>query len=276
VAFARGGDPAPINAALAAAGLPADLRFRAGTAGFVGDSFGSFVGMIAFAVEPDLDAGAFAATPAGFMFPTAMYSPTYNGFARLVLLEPLAMNDRIVPGDPLLDARFEPVVDVIDYGIEPGDAAGYAAGLRTGALRGGDVPNLLMHAAWSDEFVPNQATEHLAALLGVPRAVLALPAPAPAPAVRYAPVPDVAAPLSGNATGGTRTQALAQWHPASHGIINFMEQESRYEPGFPPFVLRADEVPVDNYTREAIGMHADFLADHFAGAVPTLRDPFAP
>lgn len=278
VAFVRDGDTAPLAAALALyPGLPADLSFRGDQVGLLAESFGSMIGGVALAVEPGFDPAVLSVAAAGFPYPTLIHSANYSGQFVGVVLAPYDVASRTVLGDPDRGARFEPMVMLWNIALEQGDPVAYAPYVLDGTLRGGAGPNLLMTEVWSDEWVPNDATEHYAGALGVPRMLLAAPAAPPAPGLRYVALPEVPAPVAGNFGGGTTTAALTLWHPAAHAMIRYIDGFWDYEPNFPPFVLRTPRVMITMPAAAVQAMWTSFVADAFAGGgAPAISDPYAP
>ena len=123
------------------------------------------------------------------------------------------------------------------------EAAAYAPYVLDGSLRDGSVPSLLVTESYADEWVPNESVEHYAGTLGLSRVNMSNAGSLPATPQRYVPLEVISAPVSGNVASGTRTAALALYHPASHTIIRFKDDQFEYEPEFPPFVELAAAIP---------------------------------
>lgn len=268
VQFARTADPAPLNAALVAAGLPADVAFRADRIGLLTLSFGAMLSTVALAIEPELDAAVMAVAASGMPFPALLHSASLSSTFIGVVTAPYDVGDRVVLGDPVRGARFDPLIALYDSALAQGEAAAFAPYV----LEGGH--SVLVLEAWSDEWVSNDSTEHLAGALGLPRMLMAAPEAPPSPALRYVALPEVPAPLQGN-VGGAHTAALTLWHPALHSLIDYLGGWQFFEPGFPPFTMRREPLPVTNPLVEAHAQWATFLADAAAGIPPRVIDPFA-
>lgn len=275
VAFIRAGDVGPINTALAGAGLPSDLAFRGGGTAIVTESFGAMISGMTLAVEPDLDAAVMTSIAAGFPFPAMLHSPSYAPSFAGVTTEPFDVHARTIWGDDVQGGEFEPIIMFWNMAIERGEPSAYGPLLfGPASVRGDAGPNLILTQSWSDEWVPNESQEHYAGVVGAPYVDLAAPQDAPQP-LRYAELATATAPLSGNVGGGQRTISFTVWYPAAHAFLRKIADALVYEPGFPPFVERDTPLPIDLPVVQLHEMYSEFLAEFFAGAVPTLRDPYA-
>jgi hypothetical protein len=274
VSFVAGGDLTLLRTTLAGlGGLPADLSFRPGTA-ILTESFGSMISLLTVAVEPRVHSAVLGVAAAGFPYPSVLHSASFSGTFSGVVLVPFDLT-RVVLGDPVVGARFDPLVNLYDQALEPGDAAAFAPTVLSGELRGGVPPNLLLTMTWDDEFVPNEATEQLAGALGVPRVPISLPTPPPGEPIRFATLPTMAAPLSGN-VGGSHTAGLSVYYPASHGAMRYLHTFLEYATTYPPFVKETTPREVFNPIVQQHAQWSRFLADAFAGTPPTIIDPYAP
>jgi hypothetical protein len=268
----------PASPEALAAHLPgpySTLSFRKDGVGLSANSFGSMVGGLAVAIEPGIHTAGLFVPPAGFPYPSLVHSPNYGPTFTPIVEAMFDIDDRVVPGDPVLDSRFDPMFALYNTALERGDPLAYAPTVVVGELRG-QGPSLLVSEAYSDEAVSNDATEAYAKALGLSRGLLSLPEAPPAQALRYVELVEVPLPLAGNVDAGDRTAALLLWHPATHGLAERRHDVSRFEPGFPPFVLRPQPIDVINFVDEAQRVHASFLADGFSPGAPVVFDPFAP
>ena len=102
-----------------------------------------------------------------------------------------------------------------------------------------------------------------------------LPQPPPDDLVRYADVVMVDGPVSANVADGAATMAMTHWYPASHAILRERTGVITVEPGGPPFIEVRNPPLIDNPIIELHDQFGSFLADHFAGAVPTVTDAYA-
>lgn len=277
VSFLRSGDLALVNGALAPVGLPADLSFRPGVA-VVTESFGALVTGVALAVEPGIGAAVLSSAAAGFPYPAMVHSPSFSGTFIGIITAPYDLSARIVIGDAKLDPRFDPLVMLYDSALEEGDPVAYAPYVADGSVRGDLGPNLLMGEVYKDETVSNDSTEHLAGIYGVPRVPFtAAPMQPPDPPNRWVVLPTAAAPLMGDAAGGQRTRALGVWHPSTHPFLRLYKGQHRLATDLFPFTPLPMPVVIDPLPIAQLhAQWARFLSDYFAGAVPTVIDPYVP
>ncbi len=274
-AFVDGGDLSLIRSMLAGtdASLPTDLSFRPGAA-ILTESFGSMISAVTIAVEPRVRAAVLSVAAAGFPYPSVLHSANFSDTFSGVVLRLFDLS-RVVLGDPVTGARFDPVVNLYNAALEQGDAAAFAPYVLSGELRGGTPPDLLMTMMWDDEWVPNEATEQLVGVLGVPRMPVSLPTSLPGDAIRYASIPTVSAPLAGNVAGGTHTAGLVVYYPGVHGFLRYTRGLTWFTRSTPPFVMATTSTVVDTPLAQFHRQWARFLADAFAGTPPTIIDPYA-
>jgi hypothetical protein len=274
-AFVDGGDLTKIRTAIAAVGgLPDDLSFRNGSA-IVTESFGSMISTLAIAVEPRIHSAVLGVAATGFPYPAVLHSANFSGTFAGVVLTPFGIAERIVLGDPVKGARFDPMVNLYNQALEPGDSAPFGPYLRSGALRGGTPVNLLLSMNWNDETVNNESTEALVGAIGAPLVPLALPDAPPGDLVRWATLASAPAPLSGN-VGGDHTMGFVVYYPGIHGFLRYMRGKIDFSNPQPPFVKQTPSVPVFTHIVEYHAQISRFLGDAFAGQVPTIIDPFTP
>lgn len=270
---------AALTAALDAIG-PNDFSFRRDRIVLVTHSFGTIFGGMAAAVEPGIDAVILDVSTGGFPFPTGFYSAIFSDLFRQVVLVPFDIESRIVLGDAQKDIRFEPFTVLWNYALAKGDNISYAPLTVDGTLRS-SPPHILVTHVWSDEYVPNQATEHVAGALGLPRMEIGGNASPPGGEfTRYVSLPTRGAPLSGNLDGGEATGALLSWHPATHGLHYYYDDQLNFEPGFPVptpphFIPLPSPIPIANPTCYVLHLFAELAADVFdGGGPPTIADPY--
>ena len=264
-----------MNTALANVGLPTNLSFDPRIA-LTRDSLGAMLATVVVALEPRIPIAFVNVSPGGLPFPSFLHSPAFSELVTGVLITPLDIDSRIILGDPVADVRFDPMVMLLDNVIEAGDPQSFAPYLLAGELRGGDRPHFALNEAWEDEWVPNIATEGLAAAMDLPFFRLNLSEPPPVdPWLRFVTLPEVAGPsVAGNLDSGGQTAAFILWHPATHGLSYWYEDVLKMEPGFPPFVMRPSATRLNNPTLEIQTMRASFFADFFADLTPALVDPY--
>ncbi len=274
IAFITAGENStdPISAAV---GQP--VLFRTDTVALVTESLGGMISGITLAVEPRLGAAALASPAAGFPFPSLMHSPAYSALFMNAVTIPFDIYDRVVLGDPIRGARFEPIVMLYNSVIEQGEASAYAPYVLDGSLRGGSVPSVLLTESYADEWVPNESCEQYAGAMGVERMVMGNEASLPSPPQRYVPLDVVSAPVSGNFGGGTASAAMVMYHPASHTVIRYKDDVYEFEHEFPPFVPLAEPIPIDpNPLAEVHAQWSTLITTYYAGeGAPTIIDPYA-
>jgi hypothetical protein len=275
-AFLGRGSFPEIAAVLGGAGLPTDLSFRAGELGIVTESFGSMMALVLLALDAAFDIGFIASPAATFPYPTLIHSANYSGQFTQVILGPHDAQQRTILGDPRYGARFEPVAELWNIIMQTGDPVAYGRAMLDGSLREDDGANIILAEAWSDEWVPNDAVEHLIGRLGVPVLDLQRSQEPPGNLFRYVPdLPVMAGPIKAN-IGGKRTAVHTLWHPAAHALVRKIADETTFEPGFPPFVRRPAGIRFDSPIAQVQAMWGQFFTDFYNGdAAPAARDPFA-
>ena len=104
---------------------------------------------------------------------------------------------------------FDPIIDLSRWILEPVDPLALAPYLLLDPVRQGGPAEILFQVAGLDEVAAPLATQSMLA-----------------------------------ATGATR---VTRYDPAAHGMLEVLNQTSRYEPpAVPPFVLRPVELPIVN------------------------------
>ena len=120
---------------------------------------------------------------------------------------------------------FDPIIDLSRWILEPIDPLALAPYLLLDPVRQGGAAEILFQVAALDEVAAPLATQSMLA-----------------------------------ATGSTR---VTRYDPAGHGMLEVLNQTSRYEPpAVPPFVLREVELPVANPIVEEHGEIEAFLAEN--------------
>ncbi len=276
-AFLRDGDLSPIVDALAAGGLQAiDLSFRGDSLAIVTESFGSMMSLLAMAVEPSFDIAMLASPASSFPYPTLVHSANFSNRFTGILIRPHDVDDRVVLGDPVMGARWEPVLALWNTVMQTGDPIVYAPYILTGELRGDPGANLILAEVWGDEWVPNDAVEHLVGVLGLPVLELSGTEQPPGELFRYVDLPMVQGPIEGNVSNGRRTAVHTVWYPAAHALVRKISEGMTFEPDFPPFTRRAEEWRFESPIEEVQLLWGRFLSDFWAGdEAPEAFDPFA-
>ncbi|CAN5904570.1 hypothetical protein BH11MYX4_BH11MYX4_33970 [soil metagenome] len=217
---------------------------------YTSESFGSVIGAGALALATGLRGGVLSVGGGGIFLATLPSSPMFNG---LVV--------------PLLRTTFDPALDVSDPAVLPGGAQ-RSLSLLQAAFAPGDPlsfapkiaaqgKSLLLLEARSDELIPNQATELLAAAARATS--VALPSGSEGP--RFATLPLARAPFE----RAPATLAIVQLTPALHTMFTAFNGNRVYQPDFPPFVPLASAEPVESPTELAHALALAFMASLRSG-----------
>jgi hypothetical protein len=135
---------------------------------------------------------------------------------------------------------FDPIVDLSRWILEPVDPLALAPHLFADPVRSSPPAEVLFQIAGLDEVAAPLATASMIA-----------------------------------ASGATR---VTRYDPAAHGMLEVLNQSSRYEPpAVPPFRLRPAEIPVVNPLVEEHAEIEDFLARFYRErSLDVSRDPAPP
>jgi len=190
---------------------------------YIGVSLGSVVGMSALTAEPGLRAGV-ENVPPGSIVETLVESPEFRPVVEALFLPVLGLD----PADYDEVERkliLDPIADLTRWVLEPVDPLALAPYLVGDRVVPGDAPEVLFQVAALDEVAALLATESMLA-----------------------------------ATGETR---ITRYDPAAHGMVEVLDQSSRYEPpAAPPFQLRPIPIPVVNPIEDVHDEIGAFLASH--------------
>jgi len=271
--FITDGDAAPIAAELAEAGLPDDLSFAPEVA-MTGESLGGLTGLAALALDSSYGVAAFTSPAAGLPFPAVMRSAAFGELFTDNIAKPFDIAERLVPGDELRAPQNDPIIQMYTGVMAGAEAGGFLHAIRTGELRGGDVPNVLLTASWGDDTVHNSVQEHIAAAIGIPAMRMSLPQMPPGALIRFADVDMVDGPVSNNAGDGSATMVMTHWYPASHAVLRQRVGTIAVEPGGPPFIELDEPKVIENPIVELHDQIGGFLDDYFLGRTPSVNDPF--
>lgn len=167
--------------------------------------------------------------PPGSIVETLAESPEFRPLVDGLFLPTLGVDG---PFDEVArHLLFDPIVDVSRWILEPVDPLALAPYLLLDPVRPGGPAEILFQVAALDEVAAPLATESMLA-----------------------------------ATGTTRA---TRYDPAAHGMLEVLNQTSRYEPPVaPPFVLRPVELPVVNPLVAEHDEIAAFLAENVGADVP--------
>ena len=228
VRFLQHGDLAPIAAADP---LLAGLAFDTSALVYTSESFGSIIGAGGAAMSPGLRGAVLSVGGGGVFLSTLPSSPLFNGLVT-----------------PLLRTTFDPALDVSDPATLPAEAqrslsllqAAFAPGdpLSFAPRYAAQGTSLLLLQARSDELIPNQSAELLAA--AVHATSIKLPSRSEPP--RFAMLPTANAPYE----HAPATIAIVQLSPALHTMFTGFGGVRTYQPDFPPFMPLASPEHVDN------------------------------
>ncbi|MGH7281506.1 MAG: hypothetical protein ACRELY_08295, partial [Polyangiaceae bacterium] len=193
---------------------------------YTSESFGSILGAITLAVDPRLSSAILSVGGAGIFLPTFADSPYFAKLAS-IFFKP-SLDSALDVSDPAtLPAEAQRSLGLMQAVIEPGDPVAFAPLIARRPAR--FAKSLVLLQAFSDELIPNQAGEFLAAQAGA----TTLTIPNHTQPVRYVTtLPTAAAPLSGNLNGVT--VAHVNVDPATHLMFTRFHDQRIYQPGFPP------------------------------------------
>lgn len=234
---------------------------------YSGQSLGGFLGTIATTIDPKIGAAVLGVAGGGLVQYATENSPwLWQTFG--TILSGAVANVDYEPGvlPPHTDYSFL----IMQQLVEDADPLVYARHTILEPL--GTPKHIALITSFSDEIVPNQSSEALAQVMGLPW----MPTAASMGERYIDPRPTVQAPVSANlAAGGTMvTAAFVMLTPATHGVQTQLHDGSSYLPGFPPFVNRNPKITIDNPIVQVQTMTATFARTYVDTGVPTLVDPF--
>jgi pimeloyl-ACP methyl ester carboxylesterase len=234
---------------------------------YLGESYGTVVGTLFAAIEPDVDLFVLDTPGAGIIDLAVMGSPEIGSITL-----PLAM--LVYRPTGTID-RFHPLVALVQAILDPADPLTYAPHILRDRFTVGRQElgerHVVAIEVVGDEVIPNEASRALARALELE--VLA-------PHLSPPGLPEVASPASGNVNG--QTAVMVQYAPATHGA-NWTSEIGvvRFEPGFPhegddPFPRLPEPVEIENPIYETLDQVVDILHTHQQGAAPTVRSTLPP
>jgi hypothetical protein len=233
-----------------------DLGFRADRIVYASESFGGFIGLLAVAYEPRLQAAFLSVAGGGLLGELLENSPTYGPFFMPILNGAFDVAPNEV--DPLYDpAHTHWAYQMMGLLLGSADPLTYAPRLEEKGV------HILLAAAYSDESVPNQSGEALAGALELPWADVP---GAATDGPRYLDsMEHVQLPIEGG-------RAFFELDPASHGMITRGRGERKYEVGFPPFVGLADPVEFANPIVQLQAYLAQFAVSYVTDGTPEITE----
>ena len=230
-----------------------DLGFRADRMVYASESFGGFIGLLAVAYEPRLQAAFLSVAGGGLLGELLENSPTYAPFFMPILngFFDVAPNEV----DPLYDpAHSHWAYQMMGLLLGSADPLSYTHRLREKAI------HIVLANAFSDESVPNQSSEALAGALGLPWADV--PGAVDGPTYLDA-VDHITLPVEDG-------RAFFELDPASHGMITRGRGERSFQPGFPPFEGLAEPESFDNPIVQLQSYLTNFAVTYVTGSTPVL------
>lgn len=235
---------------------------------YLGQSFGTIVGVNLSAIEPSISLYVLN-VPGG-------------GLVDHILVNSAAIGDLALPfaaalyrASGRLD-KFHPLVGALQAIFDGADSLTFARhALRDRFVVENQFVGLrhvVCIEAIADEVVPNVATEALARAHGlhVLRPNLEVP-----PGMLQ-----IDSPASGNVNN--QTAVLVQYAPATHGANLTAESGTiRYQPGYPhdgenPFPMLAEPITIAEPIYATMEQVTEILATHFAGMAPRVRSTHTP
>ncbi|MCC6747885.1 MAG: hypothetical protein IT371_09525 [Deltaproteobacteria bacterium] len=231
---------------------------------YTSESFGSILGSMLTAVDPDLEAAVLSVGGAGLFLPIFSNSPFFSSLLELLLRG--TFDARIELGRPdLVPAAAQRSLNLLQAALEPGDPVVYVRRIARAPV--GAPKSVLLFQAYSDEILPNQAGELLASAVGAPVVeVLGRTMP-----LRYVTLPTVKPPLKANLNGAT--VGVLNVAPATHTMYVGFKGEHAFAYGFPPIRALSAPVPVDNPTEWVHDVALRFADSFRRDGLPTISIP---
>ncbi|HEX5063759.1 MAG TPA: hypothetical protein VFV99_30480 [Kofleriaceae bacterium] len=235
---------------------------------YLGESFGTVVGSVFSAIEPNIDLYVLDVPGGGILDHILTSSPEIAATAVPLIDSILGPRQRV--------DRFNPLIGLMQSVIDGADPLSYAPHvLRDRFAINGTVlgpRSVVCLEVLGDQVLANVGTDSLARELGLDVLV-----PNLAPPDGLVPI---ASPAAGNRDG--MTAVLVQYSPATHGA-NWSAEHGvlRYLPGFPfddenQFPKLPAPVTIRNPIYETHAQVAEILETYFAGESPRVRSTLAP
>lgn len=229
------------------------IGFRGDRLVYSSESFGGFVGTLALAFDPSYQAAFTAVAGGGLMNDVLINSPR---FAPLF--------------NPIIQGSFGVSPADVDYDVDPppthylyqllGSALGRGDPIAYAHRLGPRGVHMFLPAAYSDESVPNQATEALASVAGLPW--LALEGAVDGPTWTD---PELFLRTQMPASSG-----FVFIDPAGHGMLTRQHAERGYAMGFPPFSSLSAPEPIDNPIELMQSRLLEFSKSYVETGVPMM------
>jgi pimeloyl-ACP methyl ester carboxylesterase len=247
----------------------ANPKFDTTRIAYLGESFGTVVGTLFAAIEPDVRLYVLD-VPGGGIIDTLLPESAEIGSLAMPLIE------SIYGARTRLD-RWNPLISLMQAVIDGGDPLTFAPHVMRDrfTIAGAPLPprNLVAIEVLGDQVLSNAGTEALARGLGLDVLTPDLAPPSG--------LTEVASPASANRDG--MTAVLVQYAPATHGANWSAERGTlRYLPGFPyddpddRFPRLSAPITMNQPIYETHAQVAEILSTYFAGAEPIVRSTRAP
>jgi hypothetical protein len=235
---------------------------------YMGESFGTLVGGVLAAIEPEIELYVLDVPAAGIVDLAILNSP-----ALASLLAPLTYS---ILGWNSLPDRFDPETAILQSLVDAADPLTFAPHVLRDRLSVGASElgprHVVALEVLGDESIHNLATDSLARAMGLQ---LLIPFAHDTPGLA-----SVDSPAAGNVVG--QTAVIVQYGPAVHGE-NWSSESGvkRFVPGFPhegpeSFPRLDEPMRISNPLYETLDQVLGILQGHQAGQVPTVQSTSDP
>ncbi|HUS28936.1 MAG TPA: hypothetical protein VMZ53_10505 [Kofleriaceae bacterium] len=236
---------------------------------YLGESFGTVVGTVFAATEPNVDLFVLDVPGGGILDHLLPESAEIGSLAMPIIESIYGPRDRL--------SRWHPLIGMMQAVVDGADPLSYAPHILDDRF---DVPgigvlrprSIVCLEVVGDQVLSNTGTDALARELKLD--VLTPDLAPPSGLV------EIASPAAGNRAG--QTAILVQYAPASHGA-NWSSEKGviRYMPGFPqegdtPFPRLPAPITIRQPIYETHAQVAEILQTYFAGEMPRVRSTLAP
>jgi dienelactone hydrolase len=231
---------------------------------YMGESFGTVVGTLFAAIEPDIDLFVLD-VPGGGILDHLLPDSAEIGSLALPLIE--SIYDPQLPLD-----RWNPQIGLMQAVIDGADPLTYAPHVSSDRFANVGPRSVVCLEVVGDQVLSNTGTDALARGLGLD---VLLPDLAPPSGLA-----EIASPAAGNRDG--TTAILVQYSPATHGA-NWSDEHGtlKFMPGFPfagdvRFPMLPVPITITNPIYDTLDQVFEILATHQAGESPSVRSTLAP
>ncbi len=243
--------------------LPGNAKLDARRVVYMGESFGTVVGTLLAAIEPDIDLYVLDVPGGGILDLILPASPEISQLA-------LPLIEAIYAPQGRLD-RWHPLIGLMQAAIDGGDPLTYAPHILRDRFTIAGSPlsprSVIAIEVVGDQVLCNAGTDALATGLGLHALEPHLDIPEG--------MPSIAGPAAANLDD--QTAVLVQYSPATHGANWSAERGTlRFQPGFPvagddPFPPLPQPITIANPIYETLDQVFAILASHRANGVPTVQ-----